>query len=178
MDSCELIYGCKLDRKKYKTLRGLEKHYKSTHQSTISSFEEYRKSHVLEKRAALQTPSNTTIKTKKMKPNPTRSPLTSRDVDTLNDTNISRILDRLASLEREVETLKIKLKDQSHMLERNDDSKLCSVCWEHDSEYALLPCGHKVLCGTCVVNILSTSRRCPICQQNVYDMLRIYEDGI
>lgn len=47
----------------------------------------------------------------------------------------------------------------------------CIVCTEKPRDYALLPCGHKMLCDLCVSLIQS----CPVCRCDITGSLRIFE---
>ena len=57
------------------------------------------------------------------------------------------------------------------------NKRYCLVCWNNESNYALIPCGHKIVCGDCSVSILGGKRECPVCSEKVYDLLQIWESG-
>lgn len=61
-----------------------------------------------------------------------------------------------------------------HALEKKD-KKLCIACWEYESTFALQPCGHKLLCGTCAATMLHSHPQCPFCRTKVTDIIQIWD---
>lgn len=55
------------------------------------------------------------------------------------------------------------------------DKKLCIACWEYESSFALQPCGHKLLCGTCAATMLHSHPQCPFCRTKVTDIIQIWD---
>ena len=56
--------------------------------------------------------------------------------------------------------------------------RYCIVCWEHESNFAFLPCGHKIVCGMCAITILGNSKQCPVCRSETYDIQEIWDVGM
>ena len=52
-----------------------------------------------------------------------------------------------------------------------DRGQKCSVCMDRRAEWALVPCGHKCLCGDCKE---AAARPCPICRSTPTSIIRIY----
>lgn len=52
------------------------------------------------------------------------------------------------------------------------NSNMCVVCKDLERTHALIPCGHKALCGNCVE--LLHPKRCPLCNENFSSTLRIW----
>lgn len=46
----------------------------------------------------------------------------------------------------------------------------CVICMERDAEYALIPCGHQVLCQQCVPRV----QQCPVCRSTASSSIKIY----
>lgn len=86
-------------------------------------------------------------------------------------------------LEKQNEALGEKVESLTSQFKKFKDETItsthgyCQVCWENQSNHAFTPCGHKVVCGTCAAQILSSSQRCPICKSRAYDMIQIWEGG-
>lgn len=53
----------------------------------------------------------------------------------------------------------------------NQDTK-CIICTDAERTHALIPCGHRILCGDCL-NIIDP-KRCPVCSEYFTDSLRIW----
>lgn len=49
---------------------------------------------------------------------------------------------------------------------------LCTICFESEPTHALVPCGHWILCGTCVKLEMG---ECPLCRTKKEGVLRIYK---
>lgn len=58
------------------------------------------------------------------------------------------------------------------------EKNLCIACWEYESSFALQPCGHKLLCGTCAAVLLASNPHCPFCRTKVVDILQIWDGSI
>lgn len=59
--------------------------------------------------------------------------------------------------------------------EREDQpSDVCVVCMDADKDWFGLPCRHLAMCGTCIIRIIKTTRRCPICQQSITKAVQVY----
>ncbi|KAL5246322.1 hypothetical protein ACI65C_013730 [Semiaphis heraclei] len=50
--------------------------------------------------------------------------------------------------------------------------EMCIVCKDAEKTYALIPCGHKVVCEECL-NLLDP-KRCPLCNLNFINSLRVW----
>jgi len=50
--------------------------------------------------------------------------------------------------------------------------EMCIACKDAEKTYALIPCGHKVVCEECL-NLLDP-KRCPLCNLNFINSLRAW----
>ena len=46
----------------------------------------------------------------------------------------------------------------------------CTICLDADAEYAVVPCGHRCLCASCIKAV----SECPVCRQAMTAVLRIF----
>ena len=46
----------------------------------------------------------------------------------------------------------------------------CAVCLDGDAEYAVIPCGHRCLCASCIKAV----SECPVCRGTMTDVLRVF----
>ena len=53
---------------------------------------------------------------------------------------------------------------QNMLSERN--KRICKVCYEEESSFIYIPCGHLCICSTCKDKILNRSIKCPMCNQS------------
>jgi hypothetical protein len=51
----------------------------------------------------------------------------------------------------------------------------CVVCMEGSADWAVVPCGHKVLCEACSKLFRDPESKCPMCRQSVLLTIRIFE---
>ncbi len=52
---------------------------------------------------------------------------------------------------------------------------LCIICEDEESVCAAIPCGHKCICATCLVDTRRQLERCPICRNEVQQFCRIFD---
>ena len=52
------------------------------------------------------------------------------------------------------------------------DQALCVICMEDEKSHALVPCGHRCLCGRCSEAI--ADKQCPVCRQGFVAVLRVF----
>ncbi|TDH65615.1 hypothetical protein CCR75_000698 [Bremia lactucae] len=50
----------------------------------------------------------------------------------------------------------------------------CVVCFDGPQEAVCVPCGHNAVCMNCAQELADTSRLCPVCRQNVREVVRLY----
>ncbi|KAK8941393.1 hypothetical protein KSP39_PZI010128 [Platanthera zijinensis] len=56
------------------------------------------------------------------------------------------------------------------------EGQLCVICLMRRKRSAFTPCGHLVCCVECAVYVQhSASPKCPVCRQNIYSSIRIYD---
>jgi len=56
----------------------------------------------------------------------------------------------------------------------DDSDKECIVCLSDKRDTIILPCRHMCLCVNCAVSLQNqTSRKCPICSDNIESFLRL-----
>ena len=46
----------------------------------------------------------------------------------------------------------------------------CTICLDADAEYAVVPCGHRCLCASCIKAV----SECPVCRQAMTAVLRVF----
>ncbi|XP_029341752.1 uncharacterized protein LOC107883608 isoform X2 [Acyrthosiphon pisum] len=73
---------------------------------------------------------------------------------------------------REVELQNIPFVQVPINLPLPPNSNICVVCKDLERTHALIPCGHKALCGNCAE--LLHPKRCPLCKANFSSTLRIW----
>ncbi|GLI60791.1 hypothetical protein VaNZ11_003025 [Volvox africanus] len=56
---------------------------------------------------------------------------------------------------------------QPAVFKYDEDEHLCVVCMENSRSIVLLPCGHLVLCETCLPPIVERGNLCPICREGI-----------
>ena len=54
--------------------------------------------------------------------------------------------------------------------EQDPDRESCVVCLDEDKSHALVPCGHRCVCGPCGERLA----QCPVCRQAVTTMMRVW----
>ncbi len=54
-----------------------------------------------------------------------------------------------------------------------DESKLCIVCQDALKVMVAIPCGHLSMCEACESNIRSRTGRCPICNKNYNQRMKV-----
>jgi hypothetical protein len=78
-----------------------------------------------------------------------------------------------------IHKLSKKIEDMAKQIAENKPEKnLCIACWEYESTFAVQPCGHKLLCGTCAAIMLATNPYCPFCRTKVVDIIQIWDTSI
>lgn len=68
--------------------------------------------------------------------------------------------------------------ENNEVLVTNQKSEIsqCSLCLSKQSESVFIPCGHRCVCLECGELVMSTSRKCPICQSEANFLLsRVYD---
>lgn len=56
----------------------------------------------------------------------------------------------------------------------NDDND-CVICSDSKKIIALLPCGHKQLCGRCAFITVHERNSCPLCNTTITDVVRVFD---
>ena len=46
----------------------------------------------------------------------------------------------------------------------------CAICLDDDAEYAVVPCGHRCLCASCIKAVSD----CPVCRGAMTAVLRVF----
>ena len=151
------IRKCKKCNRTYKTDRGLRKHYDAKHKHDYSSYGKY-----VEK----------CVKTVSIKSND-NSGVNSKNSKTLKNDDLISLVKKL---EKDVTSLRkdiSKLKTVLHI------KKYCVVCWERESDFCTVPCGHKMLCKKCSLQIYKQKNsKCLICNKKVKNVIKVYNCGI
>ena len=55
-----------------------------------------------------------------------------------------------------------------------EECEECVLCMDAPREYALVPCGHRCICATCIVRHRTELAACPLCKAPVESVLRIF----
>lgn len=178
-------------RKKYKTEKGIQKHYDTVHkakleaQNPMSNFKSYMESFVKEiftgkPYDAVDTTNDTSGALPVDNPIPTSTvTVTAIATATATAEEVDKLGMRLDLLESQKKLMSMKLEDLQNRIKKVErlHKKYCIICWENESNYALIPCGHKIACGTCAFSILGGKRACPVCSNSVDDLLQIWDGG-
>ena len=58
----------------------------------------------------------------------------------------------------------------------NQNSELCSICFENNCDTAVIPCGHKFFCYECIDNYHKkfVSKGCPMCRSQIKMLNKIF----
>eukprot|EP00928_Gymnodinium_smaydae_P038285 TRINITY_DN26436_c0_g1_i1.p1 TRINITY_DN26436_c0_g1~~TRINITY_DN26436_c0_g1_i1.p1 ORF type:complete len:567 (-),score=57.48 TRINITY_DN26436_c0_g1_i1:30-1730(-) len=57
---------------------------------------------------------------------------------------------------------------------RGDDDSTCVVCMSASKTHVFVPCGHLCVCESCGVEVMSSSKLCPLCRQGCTQHMRVY----
>ena len=184
---CNYSLGIKKCNKKYKTLKGLQKHYDILHKENIlksnpmSSFASYMKNYV--RKIDIPANNNPSPISKQHKPLgliPIKRCIKSSSSVSDSKFRLMENQNKLIISQSKRFSLKVKdLERRLKIVERAEraNKKYCVVCWDNESNYALVPCGHKIVCGNCAIAVLGGTRKCPVCSHNVYDLMQIWDGG-
>jgi len=143
------IYSCSECKKEYKQRKSLVKHINSLHTNIVNVNDHIIKSITITKKEE--------NKHKDIQP----------QIDAINEYN-----------KRMNETIEV-LNKKITKLESTKEKRFCIACWEYESSFALSPCGHKMLCGTCAAQlVMQPSPMCPICRSRVNDIIQIWDTSI
>ena len=55
------------------------------------------------------------------------------------------------------------------------DISFCVICLDAPRTHALVPCGHKCLCGACVAGYQSAGAKCPLCRAPCTGTMRVFD---
>ncbi|GMF47963.1 unnamed protein product [Phytophthora fragariaefolia] len=50
----------------------------------------------------------------------------------------------------------------------------CVICFDGPQEAVCVPCGHNAVCMDCAQELVDTTRLCPVCRQQVREVIRLY----
>eukprot|EP01127_Copromyxa_protea_P013445 TRINITY_DN3629_c0_g1_i1.p1 TRINITY_DN3629_c0_g1~~TRINITY_DN3629_c0_g1_i1.p1 ORF type:complete len:279 (+),score=35.60 TRINITY_DN3629_c0_g1_i1:76-837(+) len=77
------------------------------------------------------------------------------------------LIERIEEMEKEMEHW---LKKTQELEERLN----CIICFENASDTVFLPCAHSVACTTCAEMIRKKNNKCPACEKDIQQTIRIY----
>lgn len=94
---------------------------------------------------------------------------------TMRALSINRINDRLSSVASVVSSSS-KIKGENCQKcgkegHKNQECKMCCICWERETIYAAIPCGHKKYCLNCIQGL----EVCAICRTEIDSYIRVYD---
>ena len=200
--ACNFVSNNKRCNRKYFTLKGLSDHFTSDHSIYAPglTFDQYRRSYtntvvipgrepaVPPKPAQLQAARAAMFSPTDLAKPPEPTPNRKRENElldtkaTVKESDTSKISgkpDTTPTDNDKMSKLKKRLKKLEKRMDRMEHPKrYCIICWKNDNDYALIPCGHKIVCCDCAVALLGGSTKCPVCSKRVEDMLRVIESGI
>jgi hypothetical protein len=59
---------------------------------------------------------------------------------------------------------------------KEEDKKYeCKICLVNVKNTVLLPCKHSIVCNTCAIELLKTTRKCPTCRVNIENVIPFYD---
>lgn len=64
---------------------------------------------------------------------------------------------------------------ESTLKEEKDVDKACALCLNFKRDHAFVPCGHRILCGSCIKNSNMLQGKCPMCRANFTSIMKIYD---
>ena len=67
--------------------------------------------------------------------------------------------------------INLKIRCTSPCNEASNKDNECNICYIYEKKYACVPCGHRCMCGNCANKI---NDRCPICKEQIKDIIKIY----
>lgn len=88
----------------------------------------------------------------------------------LKQTLFRRRYDAICAAEREALQAAERSKAASRAETDDDDTTLCKICLEKPLTHAFVPCYHFCVCET-----RASCNKCPICQADIVDRLRIFQ---
>ena len=56
-----------------------------------------------------------------------------------------------------------------------EDDLSCRVCMDGEGSHAFVPCGHRCVCESCAAHFMSGTRKCPICNSDSTQTMRVYD---
>jgi len=80
--------------------------------------------------------------------------------------DVNRVKEELSTALHTIDTLKKSIAN-----DKLGQGGQCVICWEGTPCYALVPCGHLLLCQRCAGRNLE---QCPVCRRKVVASLRVY----
>lgn len=130
------------------------------------SLEEARRHSCMPSEASAPPPSDTMLET-------LGYPETVIGPDGVEIVQLFRDDDSAASLDSRLASLRSPVKKnatQHTAIQRNE----CVICFEGLQEAVCVPCGHNAVCMDCAQEVLDTTQLCPVCRQQVREVIRLY----
>lgn len=93
-------------------------------------------------------------------------------------------LDMSSMDDAELQSLKVLLADKASevtveitkrtLLRNEKNQSVCVVCIEKEKTHTFLPCGHRCACADCAREVLSRTRKCPLCRSPSTNAVQVY----
>ena len=166
------VYVCLQDGKKYIYKAWIHQHFKKFHPEIEPENHDKYIQVVQEQINNKVTVNNVNVPTSQTN-NTTTNNTTTTQIDKCQNNCCQHCLEYKESL--------LKLTKRIDDLEKEIGKKeknLCIACWEYESSFALQPCGHKLLCGTCAAILLASNPHCPFCRTKVVDIIQIWDASV
>jgi len=61
---------------------------------------------------------------------------------------------------------------KSLITDKIDEHENCSICYSNSKNCIFIPCGHRVACNGCSVNL---KNKCPVCRHKIETIIKIYD---
>ena len=113
--------------------------------------------------------------------------LESKEEDLMRQRSIQAALEDLdmsSMNDIELQSLQMLLSDKASevmveitkraLLRDAKNQAVCVVCIDQEKTHTFLPCGHRCACADCARQVLSRTRRCPLCRSPSTGAIQIY----
>lgn len=93
--------------------------------------------------------------------------------------HINNLKKTMIELENKLTEKRIELSNVGEKLDKDlsllENADKCPICLDGIKNYIIVPCGHKCLCEECSKLIKNNNRDCPICNNKVENIYKVFE---
>ena len=68
----------------------------------------------------------------------------------------------------------VQVKKVEPTVAQPDDATICVVCMDNKKDHAVVPCGHRCICGKCADDV-QKSGKCPMCRSPLNMVMKLWE---